>query len=63
MARYTATIYERAEYWTFDAYVDAKDITEARKMLQREFPKKDYRIVGIDFDNTYAGNFLKLCND
>lgn len=41
---FTATMWEKAEHWTFEVVITAKDELSARKQLAREYPRKDYSI-------------------
>lgn len=41
---FEARIWEKAEHWTFDTTIDAKDEVEARNLLKKDYPAKDYSI-------------------
>lgn len=45
--KFEARVYEKAEHWTFDTTVDAKDEAEARKLLTKDYPKSAYTIQEI----------------
>lgn len=45
--KFEARIYEKAEHWTFDTTVDAKDEADARRLLSKEYPKSEYTIQDI----------------
>jgi hypothetical protein len=45
VTKFEVRITEKAEHWTFDYEVIAKDETEARSILSKVFPKKAF-IIG-----------------
>lgn len=42
-----ARIYEKAEHWSFDVNIKAKDEAEAYKLLGKDYPKKEYTIQSV----------------
>jgi len=50
---FRATIWEKAEHWTFEAKVAARDEISARKALAKEYPKRGYsiRAIGTYFED------------
>lgn len=44
---FEARIYEKAEHWEFDTRVDAVSEEEARKILNKDYPKSQYIIRSI----------------
>lgn len=57
MKRFTATIWEKAEHWTFETSLSATDEAAARAELRRDYPARAYTIREVRLDNTFAGNF------
>jgi len=47
MFTFEATIWEKAEHWTFEITVQAKDETEARKRIKAEYPASKYSVRRI----------------
>ena len=47
MRTFEATIWEKAEHWTFYVNVKAVDETEARALLIKQYPVKHYTIRDI----------------
>lgn len=45
--KFEARIYEKAEHWTFDTTVQAKDENDAYKVLRKEYPKSEYSIQSV----------------
>ena len=45
--KFEARIWEKAEHWYFYATVEAKDETEARKLLVKEYPRREYSISEV----------------
>lgn len=41
---FEATIYEKAEHWTFDVRLTAESDADAWKQLALEYPKRSYSI-------------------
>lgn len=41
---FEATIYEKAEHWTFDVTVKAENDADAWKQLAKDYPKRSYSI-------------------
>jgi hypothetical protein len=44
---FEATIWEKAEHWTFEVTIRAENEKEAMAQLLRDFPRRDYTIRGI----------------
>jgi len=57
MIRYEATIYDRREHWTFTVKIDGETKAHAEANLRANYPKREYAIRSLQFDNTYPGNF------
>lgn len=47
LVRFEARIWEKAEHWSFDTTVDAKDEADARKKLLRDYPRSEYTIQEV----------------
>lgn len=47
LQKFEARIYEKAEHWNFDTTIDAKDEADARRILNKEYPKSAYTIQDI----------------
>jgi len=47
MKTFEARIWEKAEHWTFDTQIEAKDESDARAKLAREYPRRSYSIREI----------------
>ena len=45
--RYELTIWEKAEHWTFQSTIEAKDERDARAKGLKEYPAKKYSIRDI----------------
>jgi hypothetical protein len=55
--RFSATIFEKAEHWEFEASCDATSQGNAYNQIRADYPQKDYRIKDVRLDNTYGPNF------
>jgi hypothetical protein len=47
MRKFEVTIWEKAEHWTFEVTIEAKDEADARKRAAKEYPPRSYSIRSI----------------
>ncbi len=45
--KFEARVYEKAEHWHFDTTIEAKDETDAYRILKKEYPQKEYTIQSV----------------
>ncbi len=44
---YDVRIWEKAEHWTFDTKVEAKDDADAWRVVAKAYPKRSYSVQDI----------------
>jgi hypothetical protein len=47
MKYFDIRVYEKAEHWYFDTTIDARDERDAWKVAQKEYPRREYRILEL----------------
>lgn len=47
MRQFTATLYSRKDGWYFEATIEAKNLTDARRQAQRDYADKTTKVVSV----------------